>query len=82
MKPNIVFILTDDHGWKDLSCTGSLYYRTPNIDRLADDGVLFTQAYAAQPAVKDKRFTWDLALKERSEHQRKLRASELGRQTD
>jgi len=49
MKPNIVFILTDDQGWKDLSCTGSLYYRTPNIDRLADEGVLFTQAYAAAP---------------------------------
>lgn len=55
MKPNIVFILTDDQGWKDLSCTGSLYYRTPNIDRLADEGVLFTQAYAAAPICSPSR---------------------------
>ena len=35
----------------------------------------------AEPAAMDKRFTWELALKERAEHERKLRASELGRQT-
>ena len=45
--PNIVFILIDDMGWKDISANGSTYYRTPNIDKLADDGVRFTQAYAA-----------------------------------
>jgi len=54
-KPNIVFILTDDQGWKDLSCTGSLYYRTSHIDRLADDGVLFTQAYSAAPICSPSR---------------------------
>lgn len=46
-KPNIIFILADDFGWKDLSCMGSEYYETPNIDRLATQGMLFTNAYAA-----------------------------------
>ena len=55
MRPSIVFIITDDQGWKDLSCTGSLYYRTPNIDRLAEQGVLFTQAYAAAPICSPSR---------------------------
>lgn len=48
-KPNIVFILADDLGWRDLSCMGSQYYETPNIDRLAAEGLLFTDAYAAAP---------------------------------
>ena len=34
-RPNIVFILIDDMGWKDLVCYGSSFYETPNIDRLA-----------------------------------------------
>ena len=46
-KPNIVFILVDDMGWRDLSCTGSTYYETPHVDRLARDGMMFTQAYQA-----------------------------------
>ncbi len=45
--PNILFILIDDLGWKDLGCYGSTYYRTPNIDRLAEQGVRFTDGYAA-----------------------------------
>lgn len=45
--PNVVFILIDDLGYKDLGCYGSEYYETPNIDRLATQGVRFTQAYAA-----------------------------------
>ncbi|MEZ4827917.1 MAG: sulfatase [Bacteroidia bacterium] len=44
-KPNIVFILVDDMGWKDLGYMGSAYYETPNIDRLAGQGMIFTQAY-------------------------------------
>ena len=44
---NIVLFLIDDLGWKDLGCQGSTYYQTPNIDRLAGDGVRFTDAYAA-----------------------------------
>ena len=46
-KPNILFILVDDLGYKDLSITGSEFYETPNIDRIAKEGVAFTQGYAA-----------------------------------
>jgi len=46
---NIVFILVDDMGWKDLGCYGSTFYETPNIDKLAGSGVRFTDAYAAAP---------------------------------
>jgi len=46
-KPNIVFFLIDDMGWSDLTCYGSDYYETPNIDRLTENGVRFTNAYAA-----------------------------------
>ena len=46
-QPNIVLFLIDDLGWKDIGCQGSTYYRTPNIDRLASNGVRFTDAYAA-----------------------------------
>jgi len=45
-KPNIVFILADDMGWKDLSCYGSSYYESPNIDKLAKSGIKFTDAYS------------------------------------
>jgi arylsulfatase A-like enzyme len=48
-KPNVVFFLVDDLGWKDLSCYGSEFYDSPNVDELADEGVLFTDAYAACP---------------------------------
>ena len=46
-KMNVVFILIDDLGWKDLGCYGSTYYQTPNIDRLASEGMRFTDGYAA-----------------------------------
>ena len=46
-KPNIVLILIDDLGWKDLGYMGSKFYETPNIDRLSRTGVVFTNAYAA-----------------------------------
>lgn len=45
-KPNIVFILADDLGWGDLGCYGQKKIKTPSLDRLAMDGVRFTQAYA------------------------------------
>jgi len=45
-KPNIVFFMIDDMGWRDVGFMGSTYYETPNIDRLAAQGVVFTQAYA------------------------------------
>jgi arylsulfatase A len=46
-QPNIVLILVDDLGWMDLSCQGSDFYRTPNVDRLAKEGIRFTSGYAA-----------------------------------
>lgn len=46
-KLNVVFILIDDLGWRDLGCYGSTYYRTPHIDRLASEGMRFTNGYAA-----------------------------------
>lgn len=48
-KPNIVFFLIDDLGWRDLGCCGSTFYQTPSIDRLATEGVRFTDAYASAP---------------------------------
>lgn len=48
-KPNIVVILADDFGWKDAACYGSTYFETPNIDRLASEGMRFTEAYSANP---------------------------------
>ena len=48
-RPNIVFILADDMGWKDLSCYGNNFNETPHIDSLAGSGIRFTQAYAAAP---------------------------------
>jgi arylsulfatase A-like enzyme len=47
--PNIIFILADDLGWKDTSLYGSVFCETPNITRLAKRGMMFTQAYAANP---------------------------------
>jgi len=47
--PNFVFILIDDLGWMDLGCYGSSFYETPNLDELAQQGVRFTEAYAACP---------------------------------
>lgn len=46
-KPNVVFILVDDLGLHDLSVTGSDFYQSPNIDKLAEQGMIFTQGYAA-----------------------------------
>lgn len=47
-QPNIVYILADDLGWTDLGCQGSKYYETPNIDRLAKQGMRFTSYYNSQ----------------------------------
>ena len=47
--PNIVYIMCDDMGYGDLACYGQKYIRTPNIDNMASQGMLFTQAYAGSP---------------------------------
>lgn len=46
-KPNILVIIGDDLGWKDLGCYGSSHIRTPNLDRLAAQGTRFTQGYSS-----------------------------------
>lgn len=48
-KPNVVFFLVDDLGIKDLACYGSDFHESPNIDRLAGDGMRFSNAYASHP---------------------------------
>ena len=47
--PNVVLILADDLGWRDTAVYGSAFYETPNIDRLASEGMRFSDAYAASP---------------------------------
>lgn len=48
-RPNIVFILADDLGWQDVGFAGSKLIDTPHLDRLAQEGVVFSQAYASAP---------------------------------
>lgn len=54
-KPNFIFILIDDLGRNDLGCYGSKFYRTPNLDRFATQGMKFTDAYAACPVCSPTR---------------------------
>src|SRR5438105_1976466 len=53
--PNIVFILADDLGWTELGCCSNHFNETPNLDRLAGQGMRFTQAYAAAPVCSPTR---------------------------
>ena len=48
-KPNVLYIMCDDMGYGDLGCYGQKLISTPNIDSLARQGMLFTQAYAGSP---------------------------------
>ncbi len=54
-KPNVVFVLVDDLGWRDLGCYGSTFYETPEIDRFAGAAMRFTDAYAASPVCSPTR---------------------------
>ena len=53
--PNIIYILADDLGYGDLSCLGQTHFETPHIDRLAREGMLFTQHYAGAPVCAPSR---------------------------
>jgi len=55
--PNFVFFLVDDMGWPDLACYGHPFHETPVIDRLAEEGVRFTDFYAATPVCSSTRAT-------------------------
>lgn len=55
VKPNILFLLTDDLGWRDLACFGSSFYETPNLDRLHAESMHFTDAYASCPVCSPTR---------------------------
>ena len=48
-KPNVIVILSDDLGWADLACYGSTFHESPNLDKLAAQGMRFTQAYSSSP---------------------------------
>ncbi|MFO7871388.1 MAG: sulfatase [Kiritimatiellia bacterium] len=54
-KPNVVFILIDDMGWRDIACYGSKFYESPNIDKLFGEGMHFSDGYAACPVCSPTR---------------------------
>jgi arylsulfatase A-like enzyme len=54
-KPNVIVILSDDLGWADLSCYGSTFHESPNLDKLAAQGMRFTQAYSSSPLCSPSR---------------------------
>jgi arylsulfatase A-like enzyme len=54
-RPNIILIVTDDQGWADVGCYGATNFATPNLDRLAREGVRFTDFYVAQPVCSASR---------------------------
>ncbi len=53
--PNIIFILADDLGWRELGCDGNTFNETPHLDQLAREGMRFTQAYSAAPVCSPTR---------------------------
>lgn len=57
-KPNIIYIMCDDMGYGDLGCYGQMFISTPNIDRMAAEGMRFTQAYAGSPVSAPSRATF------------------------
>ena len=53
--PNVVIVFTDDQGWADIGVQGAVGFETPNLDRLAGDGVRFTDFYVSQPVCSASR---------------------------
>lgn len=58
VKPNILWICTDQQRFDTLGCYGNSFVRTPNLDRLARQGVLFEQAYAQSPVCTPSRVSF------------------------
>lgn len=66
-RPNVLFIIFDDWGWRDAGAYGSTWVKTPNFDRIAKEGILFTNAYTSNPkcspcraSILTGRNTWQL----------------------
>src|SRR6478736_4838602 len=57
-RPNIIYIMADDLGYADLSCYGRKNYQTPNLDKLASQGVMFMNAYATAPVCTPTRVSF------------------------
>ncbi|MEO7648913.1 MAG: sulfatase [Bryobacteraceae bacterium] len=57
-QPNIIVVLADDLGWGELGCYGNTFNSTPNLDRLAREGVRFTHAYSASPVCSPMRASY------------------------
>lgn len=58
LRPNIVFIMTDDHTAQMMSCYDKRYMHTPNLDRIADNGVRFTNSFVANSLSGPSRAVW------------------------
>ncbi len=56
-QPNVLFILVDDFGWRDIAGTGSDFYETPNMDKLIQQGMKFNQAYSSYPRCVPSRYS-------------------------
>ena len=54
-RPNFVFIFADDLGWGDLGCYGNTRLKTPHLDKMAEDGLLVTNFYVANPVCSPSR---------------------------
>ncbi len=54
-KPNVIIIMTDDQGYGDLSCMGAEDFRTPHLDKIAEEGIRFTSMYSASPVCSPSR---------------------------
>ena len=57
-RPNIIYVMCDDMGYGDLACYGQQFIATPNIDKLAEQGMMFTQAYCGSPVSAPSRATF------------------------
>jgi hypothetical protein len=73
--PNIVMFLVDDLGWGDFGCYGNTFHETPNIDKLARDGMKLTRAYAGAPVCSPILLNGFLALSIQTKSSSKLQTS-------
>ena len=64
-KPNFIFVLTDDHRYDQLGCTGNKLIQTPQIDKLASEGILFTNAHVTSAICTPSRISILLSQYER-----------------